>query len=96
MATYALLGLMGLTLIFALLAIAGFLSSHTGGSPKMKYWSKIHGGLAYITLSCAGLSSLMFLEGSRLVPGVLSFLFGIMGILILRSGLRLRKEMLNK
>ncbi len=96
MATYILLALMGLTLIFSLLALAGFLSSHTGGNPKMKYWSKIHAGLAYIMLSATGLSSLMFLQSSRLLPGVLSVLFGIMGILIFRQGLKLRKEMLNK
>lgn len=96
MATYILLTLMGLTLVFSLLALASFLSSQTGGNPRMKYWSKLHAGLAYIFLSTTGLTSLTYLTDSRVLPGVLSVLFGIMGVFIFRSGLRLRREMLKK
>ena len=92
LAYYSVLGLMGLTLLFALLGIASFMASHSGGHPRNKYLSKIFGGTSYVLLALLGMFGSSIWVGQQLwLLGALSILFGAMGGLMVRQGLKERK-----
>lgn len=90
---YAILVLAAITLVTAMLGIASWAAMHYGGPEKNQYNSKIFAGIAYFTLGLNGLLCSYFVTENHALTYILSWLFGIMGVFILRSGLRLRKKM---
>lgn len=85
--------LMVVCLVSALLAISSFMSSVSGGAQRTTYWSKIFGGVAYLSLATMGLLATPYLPetSSHLWPNVLSIAFGLIGGWLLATGLKLRR-----
>jgi hypothetical protein len=92
---YIMLGLMGLTLLFALLAIATRLSAMTGGNPRTAYWSNILAGITFLLLSTSGLICIPYLEENKILVPVLSIGFGALGMYLLSTGIKTRREALR-
>jgi len=88
--------LSGIAFVTALLGLASWGSSLTGGDEKTKYWSKLFAGVSYIALGLDGIVAHAFIDERRLLTYLLAWAFAIMGGFVFRSGWRLRKEMLTK
>jgi len=91
-----LLVLSGITLVSALLGLASWLSSLTGGEAKTFYWAKLFAGVSYVCLGLDGILASTFVTDNRLMTYLLSWAFLIMGGFVFRSGWRLRKQALKQ
>src|SRR5690349_20757982 len=91
-----LLILSGITLITALLGLAAWMSSLTGGDAKTHHWAKLFAGISYIFLGLDGILASSFVTDNRMVTYLLSWAFLIMGGFVFRSGWRLRKTFLGR
>ena len=91
-----LLVLSGITLVSAMLGLASWFSSLTGGHPRTHYWSKLFAGVAYIALGVDGVLASAFLTDNQLGSYLLAWAFLVMGCFVLRSGFRLRKQALSQ
>ncbi len=91
-----LLVLSGITLVSAMLALASWFSSLTGGHPRTRYWSKLFAGVAYIALGLDGILASSFLADNQFCSYLLAWVFLIMGGLVFRSGVLLRKQALSQ
>ena len=89
---YILLGLSGVVLLSALLALSTYASWLTGGHKRTMYWSKIFSGISYSTLGIAGFLSLGYLTEGQVLSGLFSSLFFAMGVALIAWGLKLRRE----
>jgi hypothetical protein len=92
----ALLTLSAIALVTALLGLANWLSSLSGGDEKTMYLAKIFAGISYIALGLDGIVAHAFVDEGRLMTYLLGWGFMIMGGFVLRSGWRLRKQKLDK
>ncbi len=92
---YVLLILSAITLITAMLGLAAWMSSLTGGHPRTHHWAKLFAGVSYICLGLDGIVASSFVPDNRLVTYLLSWAFLIMGGFVFRSGWRLRKQNLG-
>lgn len=92
----ALLTLSAIALVAALLGLANWFSSLTGGEKKTLYMAKLFAGVSYIALGLDGIVAHAFIDERRLLTYVLGWGFVIMGGFVFRSGWRLRKQMLAK
>ena len=89
-----LLTLSAIALITALLGLANWLSSLTGGSRKTVYVARLFAGVSNIAFGLDGIVAHAFIDERRLLTYVLGWGFVIMGIFVFRWGWRLRKQML--
>lgn len=89
------MALCAVVLVSALLGIASWISSLTGGHERTTYWSKIFAGIAYCGLGLSGFLSLAYLDERQFLSGILSALFFLMGAWLLRTGMRLRSAASN-
>lgn len=91
-----LLILSGVTLVSALLGLACWFSSLTGGHPRTVHWAKLFAGVSYICLGLDGTLASSFVTDNRLITYLLSWAFLIMGGFVFRSGWRLRRKALGR
>ena len=92
-----LLGLCGITLVTALLALSSWMASLTNDKDvKNRYLSKLWAGAAYVCLGLTGIIATFFMDEKRLLSYILAWLFMIMGGFVFRSGWRLRKATITR
>ena len=89
---YLMLGLGLVALLTALLAIATWLSSKSGGHPRTTYGWKLLGSVSYFALGADGLLATPYLSHGNVLNGALSLLFIAIGVFLLRSGLKMQRQ----
>ncbi|MDZ4833725.1 MAG: hypothetical protein SGJ27_08080 [Candidatus Melainabacteria bacterium] len=89
-----LLVLSGIALVTAMLGLATWGSSLTGGHPKTVCWAKLFAGVSWVAFGLDGILASAFISDNRLFTYLISWAFLLMGGFVFRSGWRLRKAAL--